>query len=110
MLDLNEIAKHSLKTSKQRLENGATFTKDNLKHCAEEVIESVQARTIYNAVGDSTVQEYLQELRDNFEDELMDILVCVLIECAENNIDIEKALLRCINKNNKRALCIGDKL
>ena len=107
---LNEITKECYKIAQKRIENGSTMTKDNLKHCAEEVIESVEARTIYNAVGDSTVPEYLQELRDNFEDELMDVIVCVLIECGKYDIDVEKALERCMDKNKKRALCIGDKL
>ena len=115
MLNLNEIAEGSLRVSNMRQSNGSSMTKDNLKHCAEEIIEATESRSEWKHNVDLSRYSYistedLEMYKNDFADELMDIVVCVLVECAENDINIEEALKKCVSKNQKRALGIGDKL
>ena len=46
----------------------------------------------------------------HFESELADIICCVLIIAGKEDIDIERAIYDCIEKNERRANGIGDKL
>lgn len=97
MIDLNELKKKAHENSKKRAENGGTKplnTFNLLKHCATEVVEATEAHEKYS---------------DYFSDELCDIICCVLIIAENEQIDIEQALLKCIEKNRKRAEGIGDK-
>lgn len=93
MINLNEITKQSLQNAKDRGQK--TDTIHTLKHCAGEVLEAVEAyiRFVYSP----------KEMADNFPDELADVIMCILTICAAENIDIEKAILSCLEKNRKRA-------
>lgn len=102
MIDLNELKKKAYEYSKKRAENGGTKplnTFNLLKHCATEVIESTYAYSECRFEEDTI----------HFEDELADIICCVLIIAENEKIDIEQALLKCIEKNRKRAEGTGDK-
>ena len=70
---------------------------DALKHCAGEVLEANEA---YN---DWTFLEADETLKEHFENELADIIVCVLSICGQEGINIEKALERVFEKNERRA-------
>ena len=105
MIDLNELCKVTLANATQRQKNGGnvkTDTRSMLKHCAMEVVEATEAYT------NSTVR--YGSINQQFADELSDILCCVLIIAGKEEIDIEKALTSCIEKNRKRADKTGDKL
>lgn len=105
MIDLNELCKVTLANATQRQKNGGNIKTDTLsmlKHCATEVVEATEAYT------NSTVR--YGSINQQFADELSDILCCVLIIAGKEEIDIEKALMSCIEKNRKRADKTGDKL
>lgn len=109
MIDLNELKKKAYEYAKKRAENGGTKplnTFNLLKHCATEVIESTEALVFRDYAAHESV--YIQET-DNFAAELCDIICCVLIIAENEKIDIEQALLKCIEKNRKRAEGTGDK-
>lgn len=108
MVDLNELSKLAFDNAEKRMNNGANIsveTRKMLKHCSTEVIEAMEAYSIlcYSAIDDEFNQ------KKNFSSELADIICCVLIIAKKENIDIEKAVLDCIEKNRKRAEMIGDK-
>lgn len=94
MVNLNEIAKQSLQNAKGRGQKINAISV--LKHCAGEVLESVEAYTrfVYSPIEEA----------DNFPDELADVIMCILTLSAAENIDIEKAILNCLEKNKKRAI------
>ena len=96
MINLNELKKKAYEHSKKRAENGGTKP---LKHCATEVIEATEAYSECRFEEDTI----------HFEAELADIICCVLIIAENEKIDIEQALLECIEKNRKRAEGTGDK-
>ena len=80
-MNVNEVAKMLDEYSKEREKNGAQLNNTNLgllKHCAGEVIEAVV-------------------------EELADVIACILILCARENIDVEYALTQCLAKNLQRA-------
>ena len=68
-----------------------------LKHCAGEVCEAVEAYNQY-------LYEYSQIHRNKLAAELADIITCALIAAANEDIDIEKALQDCQQKNEARAM------
>lgn len=110
MIDLNELAKKTLANAEERHANGAnikTATRSMLKHCATEVVEATEAyiKAQWQLNGNETEIEM-----EHFASELADIICCALIMAGKENIDIEKAVLGCIEKNRKRAEGIGDKL
>lgn len=112
MIDLNELAKQTLYNANKRMCNGANIsieTSKMLKHCATEVVEATEAysKMKYLPQLNRNEQEIVNE---QFESELADIICCVLIMASKENVDIEKAVLDCIEKNRKRADGIGDKL
>ena len=93
MLDLNNIARQSLKIAEHRkLETDALST---LKHCAGEILEAVESYTrfVYSP----------NEEKDTFPDEMADVIMCILTLSSKENIDIEQAILNCLEKNRKRA-------
>lgn len=107
-MDLNELAKQTLKQAEQRQANGANIKTDTfsmLKHCATEVVEAMEAYSQRECVG---ITYYYD--REHFAAELADIIACVLIIAGKEDIDIEKALADCMAKNEKRAQGLGDKL
>ena len=93
MIDLNNIAEQSLKIAEHR--NQKTDFLSSLKHCAGEVLEAVESYTrfVYSPV----------EEKDSFPDELADVIMCILTVSAKENVDIEQAILNCLEKNRKRA-------
>ncbi len=98
MLDLNYLCKMSYENAKKRAESEPTIKVgvfDTLKHCAGEVVEATDACIYYNGNKNGTTKAV-------FADELADIICCVLIICGHENIDIELALTRCMEKNFKR--------
>ena len=109
MIDLNELKKKAYEYSRKRAKNGGTKplnTFNLLKHCATEVIEATEALVFRNYAAYESV--YILET-DILAAELCDIICCVLIIAENEKIDIEQALLECIEKNRKRAEGIGDK-
>ena len=102
MINLNKMAQDSLTVAEKRIANGSTMTKDNLKHAVEELIEAAEARGRYNNDPCATSEDFL--------DELSDVIICILLEAATYGFNIESALIKCCEKNKKRAEGIGDKL
>lgn len=105
MIDLNSLCKTAFEIAKARQENGSNvnvYTPNMLKHCATEVVEATEAYT------NSTIR--YGSINQQFADELADIICCVLIIAGREEIDIEKAVNSCIEKNRKRAEKTGDKL
>lgn len=93
MIDLNNIAEQSLKIAEHRQQK--TDFLSSLKHCTGEVLEAVESYTrfVYSPI----------EEKDSFPDELADVIMCILTVSAKENIDIEQALLKCLEKNRNRA-------
>lgn len=109
MIDLNEISKVTFNNANKRMNNGGNIsieTRKMLKHCSTEVVEAMEA---YSILSHSAIDDEFNQ-KKNFSSELADIICCVLIISGKENIDIEKAILDCIEKNRKRAEGIGDKL
>jgi len=94
MIDLNNIARQSLKIAEHRkLETDALSC---LKHCAGEIAEATQAVDNYQSC-------VCEETEKQMADEIADVIMCMLTLSAEMCIDIEKAILNCLEKNRKRA-------
>lgn len=126
MIDLNELCKVTLANAEKRHANGGNITTETrkmLKHCATEVVEAMEAWTNFSLLdyceikdkAENKTFDYFDDCdshscKKQFESELADIICCVLIIAGKENIDIEKAINDCIEKNRKRAEKIGDKL
>lgn len=109
MIDLNDLCKQALANAEQREKNGGNISTDTrrmLKHCATEVVEAMEA---YTQAVDCWRRNGVC-LNSNFPSELADIICCALIIAGKEGIDIEQAVLACIEKNRKRAERQGDKL
>ena len=94
MKNLNDLAKQSLMLAQQR--GLQTDVLSTLKHCGGEVVEATEAFTRFNMLGE----------RKDFVDlssELADIIICVLTASAKEDIDIESALDKAMQKNARRA-------
>lgn len=106
MLDLNYLCKMSYENAKKRAESEPTIkvgVLDTLKHCAGEVVEATEAySSIATAYSITEAGKIYAQKRDDFADELADIICCVLTICGHENIDIELALTKCMEKNYKR--------
>ena len=103
MFDLNELCVIAYENaSKREAKDGkvSTDTRQMLKHTATEVVESAEA---YNSWVDGVAN------REIFASELADIICCVLIIAGKEEIDMEKALTECMEKNYYRAIGKGDK-
>lgn len=123
-MTLNEIAKTSFEDAKKRERNGghiATDTRSMLKHCATEVVEATEAyQEWYLGYSYDEEEEELMEvfnkkksfkaLKDHFASELADIICCCTIIAGVEDIDLDKAVADCLEKNRRRAEGIGDKL
>ena len=104
MIDLNELKRIALENAEKRQKNGANIdidTRKMLKHTATEVVEAAEA---YNSWVDGVAN------REIFAGELADIVCCCLIIAGKEDIDIERAIYDCVEKNERRANGIGDKL
>ena len=119
-MNLIEIARASYETARKRQENGANIsanTRDMLKHCATEVVEAMEAYKKYGYATyfeeGSSIQELnrkIEEHKNNFASELADITCCAAIIAYAEEIDLDKAVADCLEKNRKRAEGTGDKL
>ena len=121
MINLNELAIKTLHNAKKREANGAKINcqpYSMMKHCATEVIEAMRAYdewqtylrfgSISMGVTDPDFNKYTP--KQQFENELADIICCCLIIAGDINCNIEEAVLRCIEKKNRlRAEGMGDK-
>lgn len=98
MIDLNEHAQKAQEIAFNRWKKkGVEYhTPAILKHCAGEVCEAVEAYDQY-------LYEYIQSRRNKLAEELADIITCALIAAANEDIDIERALQECQQKNEARA-------
>lgn len=112
-LTLNEIAKISYAAAEKRQENGANIsvkTRDMLKHCATEVVEAMEAYSVYACFQDD--KDLIQDVccfKDRFASELADIICCCAIIAHGESINLNKAVADCLEKNRKRAEGVGDK-
>ena len=105
MLDLNQLAVESWEIAQKRGEHGlATDMTGILKHASGEIIEALES---FKDLCEYCSEEYTED----FANELADVIVCILIAAGSTiGVDIEKAVLRTVEKNRKRAEGIGDKL
>lgn len=99
MIDLNEHAQKAQEIAFNRWKKkGVEYhTPAILKHCAGEVCEAVEAYDQY-------LYEYIESRRNKLAEELADIITCELIAAANEDIDIERALQECQQKNEARAM------
>ena len=99
MIDLNEHAQKAQEIAFNRWKKkGVDYhTPAILKHCAGEVCEAVEAYNQY-------LYEYIESNRNKLAAELADIITCALIAAANEDIDIEKALQECQQKNEARVM------
>ena len=105
MLDLNYLCKMSYENAKKRAEHEPTIRIDpvsTIKHCAGEVVEAGEALTLYAVCKHEGSEAVNNKTKEAFADELADIICCVLTICGHENIDIELALTKCMEKNYKR--------
>lgn len=93
-MNLKEASEKAFEIARKRGINETTF--EALKHCAGEVIEANEAYNNWTFLGDN-------EAKENYENELADIIICVLSICGAENIDIEKAIERKMKINEERA-------
>ena len=98
MIKLNLLSEQARKVAIAR--GLGTDTLKCLKHCAGEVSEAT-ASLINWTYGKG--EQDLEKRKTDFEDELADIIMCCLVICGAENINIEKALVRCYDKNKARA-------
>lgn len=97
MLDLNYLCNMAYENARKRAEHEPTIridVRNTLKHCAGEVTEATEAYVRFHLKEDET--------KEDFADELADIVCCVLTICGQLNIDIELALTKCMEKNFRR--------
>ena len=95
-MNLNEASQKALEIAEKRGIHENTM--EALKHCAGEVLEANEA---YNDW--SLLDSPKDDLREKFENELADIVICVLSISAREYIDIEKAIARKMLVNEGRA-------
>ena len=95
MINLITASCRAYDLAKRRGIKETTF--EALKHCAGEILEANEA---YN---NWTFCETSDSLKEHFEDELADVIMCCLSICGAEGINIEKALDRVFIKNEKRA-------
>ena len=92
-MNLNEVSQWAFEISKKRnqYKGDGNDTIRALKHCACEVVEAVDA------------YDYLRNTREDFENELADVIICILSISGAERIDIEQAISRKMLINEGRA-------
>ena len=95
MIDLNEIAQRNYETVLRRFDLEVD-TELTLKHCATEVVEATIAYNEWSLLDNP------KKHKEAYENELADIILCVLTCAAEEHIDIEKAIQRKLDYNERR--------
>ena len=86
-MNLNEASQKAYEIAKKRGIRETTF--EALKHCAGEVLEANEA---YNDW--SLLDSPKDDLREKFENELADVIICILSVSGSEGIDIEQAVSR----------------
>jgi NTP pyrophosphatase (non-canonical NTP hydrolase) len=83
-MNLNEASQWAFEISKKRnqYKGDGNDTIRALKHCACEVVEAVDA------------YDCLRNTREEFENELADVIICILSISGSEGIDIEQAISR----------------
>lgn len=107
MFNLNELCAMAYENASRREARDGKVSTDTiqmLKHTATEVVEATEAYQDYY-YRDS---EWSEE-EEKFASELADIVCCILIIAGKENIDMEKALTSCMEKNYYRSVGKGDK-
>jgi NTP pyrophosphatase (non-canonical NTP hydrolase) len=96
-MNLNEASQKALEIAEKRGIHERPH--EALKHCAGEVTEALVAYLDY---------VYDKNKKEEFENELADIVICVLSISAKENIDIENAIARkmLINEGRAKNECI----
>jgi NTP pyrophosphatase (non-canonical NTP hydrolase) len=94
--NLNELCKTAHKIAQE------VNTVSELIHCSVNVRETAKAYVKY-------VTERTNETKCLFVSGLADVVVCCMIIAAHEDIDIEKAIEDCVEKNRKRAEGMGGK-
>lgn len=92
-MNLNEASQWAFEISKKRnqYKGDGNDTIRALKHCACEVVEAVDAYDV------------LKCTREEFENELADVIICILSISGAEKIDIEYAISRKMLINEGRA-------
>jgi len=97
-MNLNEASQWAFEISKKRnqYKGDGNDTIRALKHCACEVVEAVDA------------YDCLRNTREDFENELADVIICILSISGAEKIDIEYAISRkmLINEGRAKNECI----
>lgn len=107
MINLSKLSQAALDIAKARKVDkvdkpGGTVRM--LKHCAGEVVEAADAyREYMNALEcvEDEDERMLVSVRP-FALELADVIMCCLIIAELNGVDMELALLECMDKNERR--------
>ena len=94
MMNLNDMAKQSHMLAKQRKLSVDVLS--TLKHCGTELVEATEAFARFNMLGEK------RDFKD-FSSELADIIICVLTASAQEDVNIEEALDKAMQKNARRA-------
>lgn len=110
-MDLNKAKERAFKNAELRgLYRDDPFvnnTLNALKHCAGELLEAIDA---YNLWTYEEEESEMFSLKENFENELADVITCILTVSEIEGVDIEKALERVFEKNEKRIEKLKTKL
>lgn len=111
-MNLNEFANECLEISKRRTDLEESSVLDYLKHCSGEVLEAADAYNYFRnempkviSDMDLSIDDMVDKLKHEFSLELADIIICVLLVCAKEGIDVEQALKDAMEKNKERVLC-----
>ena len=94
MINLITASAKAYDIAKRRGIKETTF--EALKHCAGEIAEATQAVDNYQSC-------VCEETEKQMADEVSDVIMCMLTLSAEMGINIEQAILNCLEKNRKRA-------
>ena len=97
-MNLNEASQWAFEISKKRnqYKNDGDDVMRCLKHCAGEVIEAM------SAYGNWHNEDY-SNTKEEFENELADVIICILSISGAERIDIEQAISRKMLINEGRA-------
>ena len=98
-MNLNEASQWAFEISKKRnqYKGDGNDTIRALKHCACEVVEAVDAYDNWSMLDNP------QGRKEEFENELADVIICILSVSGSEGIDIEQAISRKMLINEGRA-------
>ena len=98
-MNLNEASQWAFEISKKRnqYKGDGNDTIRALKHCACEVVEAVDAYDNWSMLDNP------QGRKEEFENELADVIICILSISGSEGIDIEQAISRKMLINEGRA-------